>query len=88
MKKHESDVNGIGLGVGDSPSSNEVDREDNYFDDIRSFFGKVTYSEGLYTPSSVATAEGGETEDGSDMDTDIVIDKEPMNNNETVEVST
>lgn len=88
LKKHEADVNGIGLGVGDSPSSNEVDRDENCFDEFRTFFGKVTYSDALYTPSSVATAEGGETEDGSDIDTDIVIDKEPMNNNETVEVST
>lgn len=87
LKKHEADVNGLGLGVGDSPSSNEADREDNYFDEFRSFFGKVTYSEGLYTPSSVATGEGGETEDGSDIETDIVMDKRSMIKNETLEVS-
>lgn len=87
LKKHESDVNGLGLSAGDSPSSNELDHEDNCFDEIRQFFGKVTYSEGLYTPSSVATAEGAEIEDGSDIDADIVVDKEPINNNEAVEVS-
>lgn len=88
LKKHEADVNGLNMNVGDSPSSNELDREENCFDEFRTFFGKVTYSEGLYTPSSVTTAECGETEDGSDIDTDIVVDKEPINNNETVEVST
>lgn len=88
LKKHETDVNGLGLSAGDSPSSNELDHDDNCFDEIRQFFGKVTaYSEGVYTPSSVATAEGGELEDGSDIDADIVVDKEPINNNETVEVS-
>lgn len=88
LKKHEADVNGIGIGAGDSPSSNELDREENCFDEFRQFFGKVTYSESLYTPSSVATAEGGETEDGSDIDPDIVVDnKEPINNNGTVKVS-
>lgn len=87
LKKHETDVNGLGLGAGDSPSSNELDQEENCFDEFRQFFGKVTYTEGLYTPSSVATVEGGETEDGSDIDADIVVDKEPINNNEAVEVS-
>ncbi|XP_031634878.1 histone-lysine N-methyltransferase PRDM16-like isoform X2 [Contarinia nasturtii] len=87
LKKHESDVNGLGMGAGDSPSSNELEPEENCFDEFRQFFGKVTYSEGLYTPSSVATAEGGEMEDGSDIDADIVVDKEPINNNEAVEVS-
>lgn len=87
LKKHDSDVNGLGLSAGDSPSSNELEPEENCFDEFRQFFGKVTYSEGLYTPSSVATAEGGEIEDGSDIDADIVVDKEPINNNEAVEVS-
>ncbi|XP_055306423.1 transcription factor hamlet-like isoform X2 [Sitodiplosis mosellana] len=87
LKKHETDVNGLGLSAGDSPSSNELESEENCFDEIRQFFGKVTYSEGIYTPSSVATAEGGEIDDGSDIDADIVVDKEPINNNEAVEVS-
>lgn len=87
LKKHETDVNGMGLSAGDSPSSNELEPEENCFDEFRQFFGKVTYSEGLYTPSSVATAEGGEIEDGSDIESDIVVDKEPINNNEAVEVS-
>lgn len=87
LKKHDCDVNGLGLSAGDSPSSNELEPEENCFDEFRQFFGKVTYSEGLYTPSSVATAEGGEIEEGSDIDADIVVDKESINNNETVEVS-
>lgn len=90
MKKHEADVNGMGLNVGDSPSSNELEGEENYFDEFRQFFGKVTYSgPPPYTPNSVATVDGAETsiEDGSDIDTDIVVDKEPINNNEAVEVS-
>lgn len=82
MKKHESD----GLGAGDSPSSNELDREENCFDEFRQFFGKVTYTDSIYTPSSVATVEGAEVEDG-DIDDEIVVDKEPINNNGTVEVS-
>lgn len=87
LKKHEGDLNG--LGIGDSPSSNEVDRDD-FLEDIRSVFHRMNggYSEGVYTPSSVATAEGGETEDGSDIDTEMVNDKELINNNETIEVST
>lgn len=88
LKKHEADASGLSLGVGDSPSSNEADREENYFDEFRSFFGKVTYSEGLYTPTSVATTGDIETEDGSDVDNDIIIDKEPMNNNESIEILT
>ncbi|XP_017304814.1 transcription factor hamlet-like, partial [Diaphorina citri] len=57
LKKHEAD-DGSGLvSMADSPeSSNENEREDAYFDEIRSFMGKVTYSgdvaynqENLYT---------------------------------------
>lgn len=82
LKKHEASV-----GTSDSPSSNEAERDDICFDEIRQFFGKVTYSEGLYTPTSVAHGEL-ETEDGSDIDNEIISDKESMNNNETIEVST
>lgn len=43
LKKHEAD-DGSGVVVADSPgSSNENEREDTYFDEIRSFMGKVTY---------------------------------------------
>lgn len=88
LKKHETDVNGLGLGASDSPSSNEMERDD-LFGESRDFFGKVNnYSEGLYTPSSVATAEGGEIDNGSDIEPDIVVDnKDSINNNETVDVS-
>lgn len=45
LKKHEADDGSGGVVVADSPgSSNENEREDAYFDEIRSFMGKVTYS--------------------------------------------
>lgn len=58
LKKHEVDDGSGGVAVADSPgSSNENEREDAYFDEIRSFMGKVTYSgcdpynqTQLYTP--------------------------------------
>lgn len=43
LKKHEAEG-------GDSPSSADTEREDAYFDDIRSFMGKVTCSPGAGTP--------------------------------------
>ncbi|XP_033323188.1 transcription factor hamlet isoform X3 [Megalopta genalis] len=44
LKKHEVDDGSGGVSVADSPgSSNENEREDTYFDEIRSFMGKVTY---------------------------------------------
>lgn len=45
LKKHETD-DGTGVGTGaDSPgSSNDNEREETYFDEIRNFMGKVTYS--------------------------------------------
>ncbi|XP_022916421.2 transcription factor hamlet-like isoform X1 [Onthophagus taurus] len=60
LKKHESDDGTGTVAVADSPgSSNENDREDACFDEIRSFMGKVTYSgmehfnqTRLYTPPS------------------------------------
>ncbi|XP_011302457.1 PR domain zinc finger protein 16-like isoform X2 [Fopius arisanus] len=45
LKKHEADDGSVVVSVADSPgSSNENDREETYFDDIRSFMGKVTYA--------------------------------------------
>lgn len=45
LKKHESDDGNGVVAVADSPgSSNENDREDACFDEIRNFMGKVTYS--------------------------------------------
>ncbi|KAL3274021.1 hypothetical protein HHI36_015439 [Cryptolaemus montrouzieri] len=47
LKKHEADDGSGGVVVADSPgSSNENEREDAYFDEIRSFMGKVTYTGG------------------------------------------
>ncbi|GAB1867524.1 MDS1 and EVI1 complex locus protein-like isoform X3 [Camponotus japonicus] len=50
LKKHEADDGSGVVSVADSPgSSNENEREDTYFDEIRSFMGKVTYGgEGGY----------------------------------------
>ncbi|XP_055546888.1 transcription factor hamlet isoform X2 [Wyeomyia smithii] len=100
LKKHDADAAGLGMGLGDSPSSNEAEREDAYFDEIRSFMGKVTYSGPagghhhaghLYTPIDVTSVEP-ELEDGSsDVESDLInieSDKEPINNNDTIEVST
>lgn len=58
LKKHEADDGSGGVVVADSPgSSNENEREDACFDEIRSFMGKVTYTgpetynqTHLYTP--------------------------------------
>ncbi|XP_043276256.1 transcription factor hamlet-like isoform X2 [Venturia canescens] len=45
LKKHEADDGSGVVAVADSPgSSNENEREDAYFDEIRSFMGKVTYT--------------------------------------------
>ncbi|KYB25847.1 Transcription factor hamlet-like Protein [Tribolium castaneum] len=60
LKKHEADDGSGGVAVADSPgSSNENEREDACFDEIRSFMGKVTYAGGdpynqtrIYTPPS------------------------------------
>ncbi|GBP75230.1 Transcription factor hamlet [Eumeta japonica] len=43
LKKHEAEG-------GDSPSSVDTERDDSYFDDIRSFMGKVTCSPNARTP--------------------------------------
>ncbi|CAG9788765.1 unnamed protein product [Diatraea saccharalis] len=45
LKKHEAEG-------GDSPSSADTEREDAYFDDIRSFMGKVTCSPGGTPPAT------------------------------------
>lgn len=93
LKKHEADAAGVNLGLGDSPSSNEAERDESYFDEIRSFMGKVTYSGGadhLYTPISVGVEN--DPDDVSDCDSSIIkmepTEKKSINNNETIEVST
>lgn len=107
LKKHDADAAGLGIGLGDSPSSNEAEREDAHFDEIRSFMGKVTYSGAamlagshghhhgagghLYTPIDVTTVEPELDDGSSDVESDMInidSDKEPMNNNDTIEVST
>lgn len=44
LKKHEADDGSGNTTVADSPESNESEREDACFDEIRMFMGKVTYS--------------------------------------------
>lgn len=44
LKKHEADDGTGNSHVADSPESNESEREDACFDEIRMFMGKVTYS--------------------------------------------
>lgn len=96
LKKHDADAAGLGIGLGDSPSSNEAEREETYFDEIRSFMGKVTYSGGgvgghLYTPIGANSVEPDMDDGCSDVESDIINiehnDKETLNNNETIEVS-
>ena len=98
LKKHEADAAGISLGIGDSPSSNEAEREDAYFDEIRSFMGKVTYSGSthhhshLYAPLGVTNVEADLDEAASDIDNDLINiehnDKDTINNNDRIEVTT
>jgi ecotropic virus integration site 1 protein len=97
LKKHEADAAGISVGLGDSPSSNEAEREDSYFDEIRSFMGKVTYSGNshLYAPLAVTSMEADLDEAGSSSDNDLINiehehnDKDTINNNnDRIEVTT
>ncbi|XP_022822686.1 PR domain zinc finger protein 16-like isoform X2 [Spodoptera litura] len=59
LKKHEAEG-------GDSPSSADTEREDAYFDDIRSFMGKVTCSPGARSPAATPPhgAHGAHTTHG------------------------
>uniref|UniRef100_A0A182XL13 C2H2-type domain-containing protein n=1 Tax=Anopheles quadriannulatus TaxID=34691 RepID=A0A182XL13_ANOQN len=135
LKKHDADA--AGLVLGDSPSSNEAERgEDVFFDEIRSFMGKVTYSgptsllpagAGLSGASEVEPTLKGDGDDGEssvsgrrryatpldvtggddeeeeededeeedaascDGESDLInidSDKDTINNNDTIEVST
>uniref|UniRef100_A0A182MYW4 C2H2-type domain-containing protein n=1 Tax=Anopheles dirus TaxID=7168 RepID=A0A182MYW4_9DIPT len=137
LKKHDADA--AGLVLGDSPSSNEAERgEDVFFDEIRSFMGKVTYSgpasllaagvgngvlpsaadsesvkgdgdDGVSsvsgrrryaTPLDVTGGDDEEEEEEEDEEEDaascdgesdlinIDSDKDTINNNDTIEVST
>lgn len=104
LKKHEAEEAGGASVVVDSPgSSNDNDREDTYFDEIRSFMGKVTYAGAndafsrLYerhdvTPIvSVDDVEEIEDEEDLDDNTETLVKlekKEPLNNNEAIEVAT
>lgn len=65
LKKHEAEDGSGVVSVADSPSSNEAEREDTYFDEIRSFMGKVTYGGGLYQPQGEPTETDSTSEDCS-----------------------
>lgn len=71
LKKHETD-GGLMNFVGDSPSSNEADRDESssYCEEIRDFMGKY------YRTPAALFQQGPDTECGSDID-----DKESINNN-------
>jgi uncharacterized C2H2 Zn-finger protein len=94
LKKHEADAAGINIGLGDSPSSNEADRDESYFDEIRSFMGKVTYqgNNHLYAPLGVTQVETELDEANSDIENDLINiehnDKDTINNNDRIEVTT
>jgi [histone H3]-lysine9 N-methyltransferase (ecotropic virus integration site 1 protein) len=91
VKKHEAGVAGLGLAMGDSPSSNEADHEEPFFDEIRSFMGKITYNGGgamghLYTPLNNVVRVEPDLDDNSDIENEMInvehSDKEVLNNNE------
>lgn len=89
LKKHETDGNC--LNAGDSPSSNDMSRDESYFDEVREYFSRfqnLNKNEGFFTPSSGATADDNESDEGSDIEPDIMLKKESINNNGAVEVST
>lgn len=79
LKKHEADDGSGAVVVADSPgSSNENEREDAYFDEIRTFMGKVFPCTGpeaynqtqLYTPphsDNIIDVVGKEDEDSESM---------------------
>lgn len=75
LKKHEADTNG-GLAVSDSPSSNEADRDESYFDEIRNFMDRVTYNEDLYTPTSLGLCADNEIDDFNGTDVDGFADND------------
>ncbi|XP_017774324.1 PREDICTED: transcription factor hamlet-like isoform X2 [Nicrophorus vespilloides] len=55
LKKHETDENG-GISVADSPgSSNENERDDACFEEIRNFMGKITCSSDPYSQTRLYT---------------------------------
>lgn len=88
LKKHE-----VSGSDGNSPSSNEAERDENFCDQIRSNFrkefGTIAYSSCLYTPPNVLPLVDADIDaDSSDVDAEISVDKEPMNNNESIEIST
>lgn len=83
LKKHEADANGIGFGVGDSPLSNDMSRDD-HMDEAREFF--KNHRSDLYTPSSGGTAEDNDS-DISDIEPDIIHHKGSISSHGAVEVS-
>jgi ecotropic virus integration site 1 protein len=88
LKKHEADDGSGGVAVADSPgSSNENEREDACFDEIRSFMGKVTYSGDpynqtrIYTPPShnVIDVVGKDDDDSETYSEEAPLEEFPSN---------
>ncbi|XP_019891042.2 transcription factor hamlet isoform X1 [Musca domestica] len=73
LKKHEAES--TGLAISDSPSSNEADRDDSYFDEIRSFMDRVTYNEEMYTPTSMGNGENDTDYNGSDGENELSVSR-------------
>lgn len=73
LKKHEAES--TGLAISDSPSSNEADRDDSYFDEIRNFMDRVTYNEELYTPTSMGNGENDTDYNGSDGENELSVSR-------------
>lgn len=84
LKKHESDDGNGVVAVADSPgSSNENDREDACFDEIRNFMGKVAYGNNEYynptrlynsPPSNQDIDVVGKDEDDSESYSEVTED--------------
>ncbi|XP_013097839.2 transcription factor hamlet isoform X1 [Stomoxys calcitrans] len=73
LKKHEAES--TGLAISDSPSSNEADRDDSYFDEIRNFMDRVTYNEELYTPTSMGNGENDTDYNGSEGENELSVSR-------------
>ncbi|CAH1995375.1 unnamed protein product [Acanthoscelides obtectus] len=85
LKKHEADDGNGGVPVADSPgSSNENEREDVYFDEIRTFMGKVTCgATDYYTPTRLHASPTN-----NENDIDVVGKDEDDEESFTAETST
>lgn len=80
LKKHEADDGTGGVAVADSPgSSNENEREDACFDEIRNFMGRITNGQEFYNQTRLYTPPSHHDIDvvGKDGDEDSETYSEP-----------